>query len=135
MLFSALTTESASVGEEGRQLAAVMLRRCVTSDFEDFFPKFSVEQQAQFKAELLMVLQQEPNKVVRKKIADLVAEVSRSLLDDDGNNLWPEFLKFLFDLASSPNVEMKEISLHLFSSVPAVSAIKRRSTLRSSSRC
>lgn len=61
-----------------------------------------------------MILQKEPNKTVRKKVADLVAEVARNLLDEDNNNLWPEFLKFLFDMASSPSIDMKEISLHLF---------------------
>lgn len=39
LLFSALSTEAAAVGEEGRQLAAVMLRRLITSEFEEFFPK------------------------------------------------------------------------------------------------
>jgi hypothetical protein len=57
---------------------------------------------------------------VRKKLADLVAEVARNLIDDDGNNLWPEFLTFLFELASSPNHEMKEAALRMFASVPAV---------------
>ncbi len=114
MLFSALTVDRESVGEEGRQLAAVMLRRTISSDWEEFFPKLPPEAQTQFKSDLLVMLQQEPNKNVRKKVADLVAEVARGLIDDDGNNLWPEFLKFLFDLASSPNPEMKEISLHLF---------------------
>ena len=40
--------------------------------------------------------------------------MARNLIDDDLNNLWPEFLKFLFDLAQSPNPELKEIALHLF---------------------
>ncbi len=120
LLFSALTSERESVGEEGRQLAAVMLRRAISADWEEFFPKLPAEQQAQFKADLLVILQQEQSRTVRKKVADLVAEVSRNLVDDDGNNLWPEFLKFLFDLASSPSAEMKEVSLHLFSSVPQV---------------
>jgi hypothetical protein len=35
-------------------------------------------------------------------------------MDDDGNNLWPEFLKFLFGLASSPSPELKESALLLF---------------------
>ncbi|TRY67741.1 hypothetical protein TCAL_02908 [Tigriopus californicus] len=120
MLFSALTTEGQSVGEEGRQLAAVMLRRLISTDFEEFYPKLAPDQQAQFKQNLLMTLPEEPNKTVRKKVADLVAEVARNLMDDDGNNLWPEFLKFLFDLASSPNPELKEVALHLFSTVPTV---------------
>lgn len=49
LLFLALTTEAANCGEDGRQLAAVMLRRIVTGEFDDFFPKLPVEQQAQFK--------------------------------------------------------------------------------------
>ena len=61
-----------------------------------------------------MILQQEQSKGVRRKVADLAAEVARNLVDDDDNMHWPEFLKFLFDLAGSPNPELKEISLHLF---------------------
>jgi len=114
LLFSALTTEGAAVGEEGRQLAAVMLRRLISSEFEDFFPKLPAEQQAQFKGQLLLVLQQEPNKGVRKKLADLVADVGRNLIDNDGKNHWPEFFQSIFEMASSPNVEMKEIALHIF---------------------
>ena len=37
-----------------------------------------------------------------------------------GNNLWPEFLKFLFAMASSPTPEVKEVALHMFASVPGV---------------
>ena len=62
----------------------------------------------------------EPNKNCRRKCADLAAEVARNLTDDDGNNLWPEFLKFLFDCASSANPEIKEVALHMFASIPGV---------------
>ena len=41
-----------------------------------------------------------------------------------GNNLWPEFLKFLFDLASSPQPQHKETSLLLFRYVPSVRVAK-----------
>jgi len=85
-----------------------------------FLFQLTPENQSKFKTDLLLILQQEPSKNVRRKTADLVAEVARNLVDDDGNNLWPEFLKFLFDMASNPNPEMKEISLHLFSAVPSV---------------
>lgn len=50
----------------------------------------------------------------------MAAEVARNLTDDEGNNLWPEFLRFLFDCASSPNPEVKEVALHMFASVPGV---------------
>ena len=97
-----------------------MLRRLISSDFNEFFDKLNDEQKAQFKNEMLNLLQSETNRNVRRKLVDLVAETSRSLTDDDGNNLWPEFLKFLFDLASAPTNELKEASLLLFSAVPSV---------------
>lgn len=120
LLFSALATQSAGIAEEGRSLAAVMIRRVITAEFSEFFPKLSAEQQASFKSDLLVVLQQEPSRTVRKKLADLVAELARSLIDDEGNNMWPEFLKFLFELASSPSPDMKEAALRILSAVPAV---------------
>lgn len=36
------------------------------------------------------------------------------LLDEDGNNQWPEGLKFLFDSVSSQNVGLREAALHIF---------------------
>jgi hypothetical protein len=53
------------------------------------------EQKAQLKGQVLLCVSNEPNKGVRKKCADLAAEVARNLTDDDGNNLWPEFLKVI----------------------------------------
>jgi len=110
----------AEIPEEGRQLAAVMLRRLFSNEFEEFFGKIPEEQKAALKAQIILSVQNEPSKHVRKKCADLAAEVARNLTDDDGNNLWPEFLKFLFDCASSPNPEVKEVALHMFASVPGV---------------
>jgi len=119
LLFSALPA-GGDVPEEGRQLAAVMLRRLLSTEFTDFFKNLNDEQKAQFKTQVLTLLQNEANAQMRRKLVDLVAEVSRNLMDDDGNNLWPEFLKFLFDSASSPQPQHKETSLLLFSSVPTV---------------
>ncbi len=64
-----------------------------------FFPRVQLpeEQKAQLKGQVLLCVSNEPNKGVRKKYADLAAEVARNLTDDDGNNLWPEFLKVIID--------------------------------------
>ena len=45
LLFSALTAQSGGVAEEGRSLAAVMIRRVITAEFSEFFPKLTAEQQ------------------------------------------------------------------------------------------
>lgn len=34
--------------------------------------------------------------------------------DDDGNNQWPEVLKFLFDSVNSEDVGLREAALHVF---------------------
>ena len=72
------------------------------------------------KEQIINCVQNEPEKNVRRKVADLAAEVARNLTDDDGNNLWPEFLKFLFELASSENPDTKESSLLLFGACPTI---------------
>ena len=82
--------------------------------------QLTAEQQAQLKSQILISVQNEPSKNVRRKLSDLAAEVARNLTDDDGNNNWPEFLKFLFDCASSANPEVKEVALHMFAAVPGV---------------
>lgn len=113
LLFTALPA-GGDIPEEGRQLAAVMLRRLLSTEFTEFFSKLNDEQKAQFKNQVLMLLQSEPNNGMRRKLVDLVAEVSRNLMDDDGNNLWPEFLNFLFEMAQKPEPQNREVSLLLF---------------------
>ena len=44
--------------------------------------------------------------------------------DDDGNNTWPEILKFLFDCASSGNVELKESALIIFRCLTVICALQ-----------
>ena len=83
LLFSALPP-GGEVPEEGRQLAAVMLRRLLSTEFTEFFKNLNDEQKAQFKAQVLTLLHNEPNNQMRRKLVDLVAEVARNLMDDDG---------------------------------------------------
>lgn len=80
------------------------------------------EGQAQFKNQILLTLQQNESPNLRRKICEVVAEVVRSLIDDDGNNLWPEFLQFLFQCANSDSSQMQESALRIFSSVPGIFA-------------
>ena len=79
----------------GRQLAAVMLRRLLSTEFTEFFKNLNEEQKAQFKTQVLSLLQNEGNAQMRRKIVDLVAEVSRNLMDDDGKKIlmWQLTLK------------------------------------------
>ena len=71
----------AEIPEEGRSLAAVMLRRLFSSEFEEFFAKLPEEQKAALKAQIIVSVQQEPSKTVRRKCADLAAEVISTIFD------------------------------------------------------
>ncbi|KDR17150.1 importin-5 isoform X1 [Zootermopsis nevadensis] len=114
------SVHNAAMGEELRQMAAVLLRRLFSAEFMDFFPKLSPEGQQQLKEQVLLAVQQEESDSIRKKVCDVAAEVARNLLDEDGNNQWPEFLQFLFQCANAPTPVLKESALRMFTSVPGV---------------
>ncbi|VVC43442.1 Hypothetical protein CINCED_3A008021 [Cinara cedri] len=97
-----------------------MLRRLMANDFIDFFPSLTVENQKQFKNNLLLCVNNEKNDILRRRMCDVASEVARNQVDDDGNNSWPEFLSFLFQSANSPSNELKDCALRMFTSVPGV---------------
>lgn len=67
-----------------------------------------------------MLLQQNESANLKRKICEVVSEVARNLIDDDGNNSWPEILQLLFECASAANVQLQESALRIFASVPGI---------------
>lgn len=120
---------NASIPEDGRVMAAVMLRRVFTTDFPDFYPKLTPEQQVELKQQVLFLLQADTSANVKRKICEVVAEVARSLIDDDGNNNWPEILGLLFTCATADNVTLQECALRILASVPAIFGNQQNSHL------
>ncbi|XP_066591327.1 importin-5 [Prorops nasuta] len=111
---------NATLLEETRGMAAVLLRRLFSSEFMDFYPKVPPEAQVHLKEQILVAVQNEQVDNIRKKLCDVAAEVARNLIDEDGNNQWPEFLQFLFQCANGPVPVLKESALRMFTSVPGV---------------
>ncbi|XP_067116750.1 importin-5 [Osmerus mordax] len=110
----------ASAAEEVKQMAAVLLRRLLSSSFEEVYPGLTQDMQTAIKTELLTSIQSETAPNIRKKVCDIAAELCRNLIDDDGNNQWPELLKFLFDSVNSTNVGLREAALHIFWNFPGI---------------
>ncbi|KAI8430149.1 hypothetical protein MSG28_000535 [Choristoneura fumiferana] len=110
--------QNGDVSEEGRQTAAVLLRRLFSAEFFEFFPKLPFEQQAMLREQLLLTIQMDVSQQLRRKICDVVSELARSHLDDEGANQWPEFLQFMLTCASSQDPNMKEAGIRM--SVPGV---------------
>ncbi|CAH0600347.1 unnamed protein product [Chrysodeixis includens] len=112
--------QNADVGEEGRQTAAVLLRRLLSAEFFEFFPKLPFEQQTALREQLLLTLQMEVSQSLRRKICDVVSELARNHIDDDGVNQWPEFLQFMFNCAGAQDPNIQEAGIRMFTSVPGV---------------
>lgn len=66
--------------QQARQMAAVLLRRLLSSAFEEVYPALSPEDQTSVKSELLLFIQLEVQSTMRKKICDIVAELARNLI-------------------------------------------------------
>lgn len=138
------TVHNVAQREEERQMATVLLRRLFTQDFADFYPavrsgpthchkyfsatvylysfgfsyfQLAPEAQQELKTRVLSLLHIEQSDNLRRKSCEVVAELARNLIDDDGNNTWPEFLQFLFQCANSPSPILKEASLRMFAYV------------------
>ncbi|CAG0914081.1 unnamed protein product, partial [Notodromas monacha] len=103
-----------------RSLAAVLLRRLFTVDFENIYAQLTPEQQTQLKTGILQCVSQDQSEVLRRKVCDLVGEFVRNMINADGVNQWPEFLQFLFQCVQSPSPEIRVAGLQIFQSEPNV---------------
>lgn len=63
--------QNVELGEEGRQTAAVLLRRLLSAEFFEFFPKLPFEQQAMLREQLLLTLQMDVSQQLRRKVSSL----------------------------------------------------------------
>lgn len=70
-----------------RQMAAVLLRRLLSSSFEEIYPGLTVSLQAAIKTELVTIIQMENTPNIRKKVCDVAAELSRNLVGMT-RNVW-----------------------------------------------
>lgn len=100
--------------DEIRQLSAVLIRRIITSSYDEAVAPLAPEMQQNIRDQLLQIMRLEQAATMRTKLGDCAAEMARKLVDDDGNNKWPEILKFMFECVSSNESSMKETALHIF---------------------
>ncbi|KAH0517272.1 Importin-5, partial [Microtus ochrogaster] len=63
-----------------RQMAAVLLRRLLSSAFDEVYPTLPSDVQTAIKSELLMIIQMETQSSMRKKVCDIAAELARNLI-------------------------------------------------------
>ncbi|XP_021282305.1 importin-5-like [Herrania umbratica] len=99
---------------ELRALSAVLLRKILTpaADSSFLFPLLAETTRTAIKSALLSTLQTEQSKTNVKKLCDTIAELASSIVAIGG---WPELLPFLFQCVNSPNPNLQESALLIFS--------------------
>ncbi|KAF8561433.1 hypothetical protein P879_10336 [Paragonimus westermani] len=105
---------------QSRHMAAILCRRLLVNDYAAAFESLAEETKTAAKQQLLITIVHETEQPMRKKIADLTAELVRMQFDDEGNSEWPEFLQFLLECSDSNDVGLREVACHLFAVVPTV---------------
>ena len=61
-------------------MAAVLLRRLLSSAFDEVYPTLPTDVQTAIRSELLMIIQMETQSSMRKKICDIAADLARNLI-------------------------------------------------------
>ncbi|CAL8094141.1 unnamed protein product [Calicophoron daubneyi] len=118
-----------SVPSQSRHMAAILGRRLLVNDYGSAFEPLPAETQSAAKQQLLLCIIHENEQLMRRKVADLTAELVRMQFDDDGSCEWPEFLQFLLECSNSPEIGLREIACHLFAAVPSVFGNQQASNL------
>ncbi|CAF3171888.1 unnamed protein product [Rotaria socialis] len=104
-----------------RSFAAVMLRRLFQTQFENFWPKYSPDQQMAVKKELIArITQVDDDETIRKKVCYITAELAKNLMDENDQSQWPEVMEFLFQSANSSHSALKESALIIFEAFPGI---------------
>ncbi|KAL5074443.1 hypothetical protein RYX36_013427 [Vicia faba] len=98
-----------------RTMSTILLRRHLTRHHDDSFiyPHLTASTQSTLRSLLLSSLHQEPVKSIAKKLCNTVSELASALLSEDLAS-WPNLLPLLFQLFTSPDARLQEISLLVF---------------------
>lgn len=108
-----------TVPTETRSFCLILLRRLLTASWSEIWPAWDAGVQAQFKGDLLTVVQATPDKTLRRRLADVIAEVARNSLDENsGEQTWPEVYQFVPTAAMSDDPQLKIVAMTIFESVP-----------------
>lgn len=107
-----------------REFAAILLRRLLSTSWDDIKTNATQPQLDKLKHDLLQNIQiNGQHHGVREKTCQAIAELAYRHIDEKTlQNHWPEFLTFLFECISSQNLELKECALTMFSAVPTIFA-------------
>uniref|UniRef100_A0A914UJU1 TOG domain-containing protein n=1 Tax=Plectus sambesii TaxID=2011161 RepID=A0A914UJU1_9BILA len=116
-----LLFQQANADVEARSMCLVLLRRLLTQEWENLWREWGKEVQDQFCDQLLKCGAQEPTALLRKRLADVIAEVARNTIDEEtGRQTWQGVIKFVEMCATANDAPLRETGMILIENVPGI---------------
>jgi len=112
----------ANTNLELRVFCGVLCRRLLDSEYTAAFNSLGDETKTLIKHQLIQLLIGDSPNSVRKKLAEIVAEIAKNHFDEEDNFLWPDFITFIFQtcLQQQEKPSLRVTGLQLFTSVPGL---------------
>lgn len=108
-----------SAAEEIRSMALVLTRRLLDHSWSEVASVMGPNNLKQYTQQILQSATQEEKATLRKKIADVIAQIASGSIDEDtGVQKCGEILQFIEHCSTSANSDLKEVAMVLIESVP-----------------
>ncbi|TKR81890.1 hypothetical protein L596_015690 [Steinernema carpocapsae] len=105
--------------QANRSMCLVYLRRIISSEYEELWQQWGTQESEAFCIKIIESSMHEKQPVLRKRLADVVAEIARNTIDDNtGKQTWNGVIQFLEFCMSVNSVELREFAMQLLENVP-----------------
>ncbi|TKR81972.1 hypothetical protein L596_015761 [Steinernema carpocapsae] len=105
--------------QANRSMCLVYLRRIISSEYEELWQQLGTQESEAFCIKIIESSMHEKQPVLRKRLADVVAEIARNTIDDNtGKQTWNGVIQFLEFCMSVNSVELREFAMQLLENVP-----------------
>jgi hypothetical protein len=105
-------------------MALVLLRRLVADKMDELVVAIPSEF-SQLKDQLIQSTGTEQTSSIRKRLTDVISDVARQTIDDDGAQQWTTVIEFIGHCGSSENAGLRETAMILIENVPNVFGVSQ----------
>lgn len=109
-------------------MALVLLRRLVADKMDDIVAAIPSEFN-QMKDQLIQSTGNEQTASIRKRLTDVISDIARQTIDDDGAQKWNTVVEFIGHCGSSDNAGLRETAMILVENVPNIFGVSSNQLL------
>lgn len=106
-------------------MALVLLRRIVADKMEEILLAIPTEFN-HIKGQLIQTTGTEQVSSIRKRLTDVISDIARQTIDDDGTQQWDTVIEFIGHCGAADNAGLRETAMILIENVPNIFGVKQR---------